>query len=63
MKNKVVRTGRERRVVQMPIRVLRQCLRFALYLFKISVSDHYQSRESLVSSICSVRLEARLWIC
>ena len=32
MMNEAVRTGRERRVVQMPMRVLRQCLRFALYL-------------------------------
>lgn len=32
MMNEAVRTGRKRTVVQMPMRVLRQCLRFALYL-------------------------------
>jgi len=38
MMNEVRRMGRERRVVQMPMRVLRQCLRFALYLFMISIN-------------------------
>jgi hypothetical protein len=37
MMNEAVRMGRERRVVQMPMRVLRQCLRFALYLLINSV--------------------------